>query len=681
MARVRTIQNAFSAGEWAPRTAARSDLAKFKNAAQTLQNVTCFKQGGVTRRPGTRYVATVKTPSKKTRLVPFISASNQAFVLEFGENYIRFYKNGAPVLSGGVPYQVATTYLATEIFQLHFAQSVDVLYIAHPNHAPSELLHFSDTSWNLILLNFGAGAFGFTNGPYRNEDELVPGSGNLGFTLTPSATTGGTITITASAPFFRQGYTSPGTLIKLQQGTAFGWGYITAETDTTHAQFSVVGNFGSTATADHFWLGAWYVGNFGVASNNPACVTLFQQRTWWANTPISPDTLWASQTSDYLNMDEGTGQADEALTFTLASNQLNAIQWIAPALALLVGTIGQEWEVSGGDPTIAITPSTVVAKQQTTHGSANLSPIQAYNATIFVQRAGRKLRELSYNLYSSSYIAPDLALLSEHMTLGGVAQMDYQQELDSIIWMIRNDGTLVGVTYERVNGIVGVFYDKTDDVVAWHRQITGPNQDLSDGKFESVAVIPAPDGTQDQTWVVVNRTVNGVQTRFVEYLDTEGGFYGYLNVDAGMSYSGVSTSTITGLAYLNGATVDVLGNGLVQRQKVVSGGQITLDSPVTSAEVGLHFPSTIETLRPEAGGDAGTAQGAHKRYNQIFARLYNTMSVTINGNLISFPSLFSGDQRISNTGWDRDAYITIQQTQPLPLTLLSIFGTLDVGDA
>jgi hypothetical protein len=97
MARVRTIQKNFNSGEWAPRLAGRVDLTRYQDAATTLQNVTCFKQGGVTRRAGTHYVATVKTPAKQTRLIPFISAANQAYILEFGEFYVRFYKNGARI--------------------------------------------------------------------------------------------------------------------------------------------------------------------------------------------------------------------------------------------------------------------------------------------------------------------------------------------------------------------------------------------------------------------------------------------------------------------------------------------------------------------------------------------------------------------------------------------------------
>src|SRR6185437_4292798 len=140
MARVRVIQNSMNAGEWSPLMEGRSDLQKYVNSAKTIENLTCFKHGGVTRRAGTRFVDETKDSSKKSRLIPFEFSTVQSYILEFGDLYIRIYRTGARVESPpGTPVEVVTPYLESEVFDLHFTQSADVLYLAHSSHPPQKL--------------------------------------------------------------------------------------------------------------------------------------------------------------------------------------------------------------------------------------------------------------------------------------------------------------------------------------------------------------------------------------------------------------------------------------------------------------------------------------------------------------------------------------------------------------
>lgn len=745
MARVRVIQNAINCGEWSPLLEGRSDLAKYHSAAKKVENLICAKFGGVSRRPGTHFVAEVKTSAKRTRLIPFIFSTVQAYVIEAGFLYMRFYRNNGRVENPpATAIEVATPYLETEVFDIHYTQSADTLYLAHPLHAPMKLTRSSDILWTLTTIDF-------QDGPY------LPELTNL--TITPSATTGVGITLTASAPVFLAGHV--GSIWRLKHGTTWGYAKVTAFTSTTVVTATVVKAFGAATPSVAYREGAW-----STVRGFPGAVTLFQQRSWWAGSANNPDTIYGSQTSAYENMDPGTALDNESVTFTLASNKVNAIRWLAPSRALLVGTTGQEWNISGNDPTIPITPANPNARAETTHGSNTVSPIQVHNATLFLQKSGNRLREYTYDFPTDSYSAPDMTLLAEHVTKGGIVQMDYQQERDSVIWMVRADGTLVGITYER-----------TQDVIACHRHITGTIGDLSDGKFESVAVIPHPTVDEDQTWVIVNRRflaapksitswliigkggpffttvqftvpahgfilnqsivisglpgsnfngthlvtfVNDVNTfevlyfgsgfsptsgtggfavdaagfttkRYVEYLDTQGGFYGNLETDAALTYSGAAVATLTGLGHLEGQVVDILGNGAVYPQQAVVSGQVTgLNPKVTQAEVGLHFDSTLLTMRPEAGGDAGTAQGARKRFNEVTCRLDSTIGVTINGEPMDFRKfsdpmdvsvpLFVGDKKVTNLGFDTDGRVEIKQTRPLPFTLLALIGQLFVGD-
>ena len=178
-----------------------------------------------------------------------------------------------------------------------------------------------------------------------------------------------------------------------------------------------------------------------------------------------PQTLFFSKSGDYENMDEnrgGTIADDDAIIYTIASNQVNAIRFMTATRTLIVGTAGGEFTVSGGGTDVAITPTNILIKKQSNHGAANLDAIAAGNATLFLQRAKRKIRELAYNFDVDGYLAPDMTILSEHITEGGITQMAYQQEPNQIVWMTRDDGELVGLTYQR-----------EQQVTAWHRQIFG----------------------------------------------------------------------------------------------------------------------------------------------------------------------------------------------------------------
>lgn len=754
MARTKLIQNSFNAGEWSPLLDGRTDLQKYGSAAKTLLNLICYKHGGIYRRPGTRFVAEVGDSTHPARLIPFQFSSDQAYVLEFSQSNIRFYKGNSRVESPpGTPVEIANPYDYTDdFFQINYAQSADVLFLTHASgiHPPYQLSRFSDTSWTIAPI-------AFTGGPWLDERSDI--------SFTPDATTGA-VNIVASGPFFDPGH--DGALLRLNFGTDYGYVLLNSIVDSTHASGTVVVDFtasGSPSTV--FQEGAW-----SPFRGFPRTVSLFQQRTWWGGSVAQPDTFWGSQVADYLNMDPGTGLDNEAINFTLASSRVNTARWIAPSRGLLVGTEGQEWIVSGGSDTSApITPANPNVASETTHGSSTVSPLPVHNAILFLQRAGRRIREFSYQFVSDSYTAPDLTIFADHITLGGIKQMDYQQERDSIIWAIRGDGALIGLTYE-----------KDQQVAAWHRQYTGPNGDLSDGQFESVACIPEPFNDGDRTWVIVNRLIHVVKTildwagdvevngithhfettilfhvpahgmspgdsividgvvpseynmmatvnsvidanhfnvifigsttnpvspilsgsggivrktvgnkRYVEYLDNYQGYYGRLNVDCGLTYNGAGTDTIGGLDHLEGQVVDILGDGAVYPQQVVTNGHVVGLSPgVTSAEVGLHYDSEVETMRPEGGDDSGSAQGSRKRFNRLIARFDSSIGFTINGEREEFRSaadpmdqhvpLFTGDKIVTNEGWDTDGRVIIRQDQPLPFNLLLLAGEINVGD-
>jgi hypothetical protein len=209
----------------------------------------------------------------------------------------------------------------------------------------------------------------------------------------------------------------------------------------------------------------------------------------------------------------------------------------------------------------------------------------------------------------------------------------------------------------------------------------------SQAKVKSVTSIS--EATEHQVWVIVERIINGSTVKYVEYLDST------LNQDSGLAGTVTGSSTkVTSLDHLEGETVQVLIDDAVYPKQKVTNGAVTVSLPSTFAtktiEVGLGYESTVKTLRVEAGSQVGTAQGSKKRYNEVIVRLHKSVGATINGDQLPFRSsannmgepipVFTGDKRVSNLGWNREGQITIKQTQPLPMTVLSVTGTLVTSD-
>jgi hypothetical protein len=459
MARVAVQLTNFTGGELSPRLDGRNDLAKYSSGCSTLENLVVYPHGSAARRPGTNFVAEVKDSTKKTRLIPFEFSTTQTYMLEFGNQYIRFYKDNGQILSGGSAYEISTPYLEAELFDLKFAQSADVMYICHPNHEVEKLSRTGHTSWSLTDVDF-------TNGPFLDAN-------TTGTTLTPSNAATGSRTITASAVTGINGGSGfLATDVGRQIHFNSGYGVITAVGSTTSITVNV-----TTAFANANAITNWYLGAFSDTTGHPSCVTFFEQRLVFAATLNNPQTVYFSKSGDYENMDAnlgGTIADDDAIIYTIASNQVNAIRFMTATRTLIIGTAGGEFAVSGGGADNAITPTNILIKKQSNHGAANIDAISVGNATLFLQRARRKIRELAYNFDVDGYVAPDMTILAEHITEGGLTQVAYQQEPNQIIYATREDGELVGLTYQR-----------EQQVTAWHRHIFG-------GRF-GVATITVSD--------------------------------------------------------------------------------------------------------------------------------------------------------------------------------------------
>lgn len=620
MPKVSPIQTNFNGGEISSLLYGRPDIDRYKTGLKTCLNFIPLIQGPVERRPGTVFMKEVKDSSASTRIIRFEFSTTQAYILEFGNNYIRFYKDNGVIVGGastitgatqadpvvitdtGHPYsngdeifitgvvgmtelsdrfylvansaantyeltdingtnidgtgytaygsagtaaeviELATTYTTAQLFELKFAQSADILYVTHPSHEPRKITRTSDTAWTITDITF-------TDGPFLNTNTTAT-------TLGLSGTTG-SVTVTASAVTginndtgFQT--TDVGRLIRWQDA-ASDWTFltITARASTTSVTATIDGPDASATTATESWrLGVW-----SDTTGFPACVTFHQNRLCFAGPSDNPQRVDMSRTGDFENFAptevDATVVDDNGVTDTLSADTVNAIRWITDdEKGLLVGTVGGEWIVRPSDTGAVVTPSNVQSKRSTAYGSGNVQPIRAGRAILFVQRALRKVRELAYVFEDDGFRAPDLTLVAEHVTRTGIVDMTYQAEPQSLIWMVLTDGTLLALTYERDQKIIG-----------WSRHSIGGNSDAgtTQAKVESVAVIPNSAGTADELYMVVQRYINGATVRFIEYLkphwdetnDQEDAFF----VDSGLSLD--SPLTITAITKADPAVVTI----------------------------------------------------------------------------------------------------------------------------
>ena len=681
------LQDSFNAGEFSEITAARVRFEKYKNAVATCENMIPMVQGGLTRRTGTMFVAEVESglyvadgyvnegyveESAKVRLVPFEYSVTQAYVLEFSNQKIRFYKDRGLILDGVTPYSISTPYDVDELFDIKFTQSADVLYITCGDHAPRKLSRTGHTSWTLTTIDF-------QDGPYLTTNSTST-------TITLGATSG-TTTATASSAIFAS--TDVGRHIRFKSGgSTWGWMKITAYTSTTVVTVSIQRSPNASTASSSWRLGVW-----SETTGYPSCVSFFEDRLFFGGCSSKPQRVDGSMVGDYETFsptqNDGTVANDNALAVSMNANDVNVIRWmIDDEKGLLVGTVSGEWIIRPSSLSEAMTPSNVTAKRSTAFGTANIQAIRTGKASIYVQRAGRKARELAYVYEVDGFRSPDMTILAEHIMEGGVTQIAYQQEPYSVVWMVRNDGQLIGLTYER-----------DQDVIGWHRHIIGGDYNGNGAVVESVAVIPTPDGDADELWLSVKRDINGETRRYVEYVtpqfDADDTTMAHF-LDSGLEYDGIPTTVLTGLDHLEGETVSILADGASHPDRVVSVGSITLAREASVVHVGLAYESNIKTLRIEAGAADGTAQGKTKRIHRVNVRLYKTLGLKFgpdeNGlDILPFrtsadpmgnpPALFSGDRSVNwNDGYDTDGQMYFRQDQPLPFTLLGLMPQLVTQD-
>lgn len=498
------IQTSFAGGEFGSSLLGRTDIAQYANACQIVENFLIRPYGSAITTPGTRYVAEVKDSTKRTRLIPFVFNRTQAYVIEMSPGFFRFFTNGGVVVSTGTtPYELAHTYTESELFGVQFAQLNDVIWMTHPNHAPQQLTRLAANSWTIAALPF-------IGGPFLDDNTTaitLAASGITGTVNLVLSATNSTVSFVATVSatdlghigsYWKIGLTTTNSTTGIEEQ-----GYVKIVTVTSPSTgTATVQKTLTTSVATTTWAeGAW-----SDVNGWPSCVTFHESRLFFANTDEEPQKIWGSKSFIYDDFALDGAADDDGINIQLASNEANEIQWLTSGRSLVAGTYGGEFTISGGTDA-PLTPTNTNAQKQTSWGSEAIVPRKIGNYFYYIQRFGKKLRELFYFWDMDSYKSVDKTILSPQILGDGVVDMTYQQNPDTILYCVLTSGTIATLTRE-----------VDQEMQAWSRQTT-------DGNYESVTAIPSQTDPYDQVWCVVKRTIcNTLGTiiaakRYIEYFE------------------------------------------------------------------------------------------------------------------------------------------------------------------
>lgn len=720
MPKASPIQTNFNSGEFSPLLYGRVDSERYKTGLATCFNYIPTLQGPLIRRPGTKYVGDVKDPSKPPTLIPFQFSASQAYILEFGDLYVRFYANGGQIITSSNTFKVAgidtftatlfpftanrtsavplsgetftastlvaagsileivTPYAYADIAGIKFAQNADTMYLTHPQYPVYKLQRRAQTAWDLKPVQF-------KDGPYLQLNSYKDLGDSLPVCLIPNATTGGTFTtgpvivassfvdngvgnvrvntepkahghltgdrvvikgaqgtigssinnVTTSIPlmfytvanidathfdligsvfsagtYVGSGFIYPalfepnpivpgwvdvGRNVRLTQVGSSVWGYVLNVTDMSQCQilFSPTTPVIVNSSVTYWFMGSW---KSAILPSNfyPSAVCFHQNRLAFTGAPNRPQEINMSVSGDYENFaPNNTANLQvldtNALQFNLNSTESNPLRWLkSTSQGLLTGSYSSEWDITPSTQNGVLTPTNFNANQTSFFGSADVDAVTMGNAALYVQRAGRKVREMHYFFQVGTFRSTDLTELSEHITIPTITKLAVQREPIPITWGLRSDGLLTSMTYNR---------DDQNLKVGWARHQLGGQSDPAGTNpiVKSIAVIPGSSAIFDQLWMTTQRNINGTSCVGIEYMTRVyddsipqedayqfdyGSTYDFPVAINNITNTGSCLVTATSHGFASGSTIQIVGAIGLKQSVTDINGNITSSSLV-----------------------------------------------------------------------------------------------------
>ncbi|WP_285907659.1 hypothetical protein [Pseudodesulfovibrio pelocollis] len=695
-------------------------------------------EGPTFYRGGTKLVAEARDHDKAGRIMPFVFSTEQAYVIDMGDEHYRFVKGDGIIVKtvasadawaadgdyskddyaahnaalyrciqahggttgkepgvgvdwaaywqereDGSAYEISHVYDEAALPGVRRTQSADVFFTANGENPIQMLSRYAHDRW-------GVSVFESEDGPYLNQNS------NTAYKIAASATTGTGVTLTASGtgnkPFAS---TDPGRHVRLRHGDVIGWGIITEFISETQVKCDIKRNFSATTATDEWRLGAW-----SQTTGYPLSIGFINESFAAAGTRTQTQTHWKSAADDIYDFapTTKTGEVLDSSAYAKTiggSDQVNPIHSIFWSQYLVLLTGGGAWRLVTGTGTI--TPTSGDMRLDCGIKAANMDPVRIGPKIVFVQKYGKRIYALQYQFENDGLSEQLLSRLAGKLFMSGVKEIAFQESPEQYLWSLLNDGTLVCMAYDSDEGVVGCF------PVA----ISGGSG--GNAEVESIAVIPGDNG-RDNLYLRVKRTLKGGIYRTIErltlgytpYEDGQGetdllerqksAFF----VDCGISYEGEPTSVITGLDMFNGETVRILADGAVHPEQVVENGQITLQYEASLVHVGLGYQGYMAPARREFETRYGTSHGRRKRlesanvlvresldirYGPTLADLTRIPLAKSNRTLGQPTPLFTGEIPLKVTGsWQHvcpDLYIAHDSPTPCEIQRIDRFISVE----
>jgi len=653
MSRAVTLQTNFTTGEIDPLLTSRIDINQYYNGLDKARNVLIQPQGGVVRRPGLEYIDTIPSaanPQNGIRLVPFEFSTTQSYMLLFVNNRMYIYKNKVLVtnINGSGNDYLTTTISSSYLTFMDYAQSADTLIVVHEDMQPKQITRgASDSTWTISDITF----------EYIPKYAFTITTTNGAHNLTPSEVDGN-VTLTTSGGTFSA--SDVGQYVEANDG--IGRARIVNYISSSEVDAIVEIPFFNT---DAISAGSWFIergyeDTWSSSKGWPRTVTFHQGRLYFGGSKSRPNTIFSSRVARFFDFNPGETLDDDAIEATLATDSVNAITGLFAGRDLQIFTKGGEFFISQAslDP---ITPNNIVVSTATRRGAKEgIKPVGAESGTLFIQRAGKALREFLFSDVELSYISNNISLLSSHLLKSpsdmALRKATSTDDGDLLLIVNGQDGSLA--TYSILRG----------------QNVIAPSLCTVDGTFEKVAV------DVDTIYFVVKRTINGSTVYYVEAFNDDN------TTDSNVLLIGASlpgTTTVTGLSHLEGKTVKVIADDVMQNERVVASGQIIIDSvPTAYVEIGLDYTPEVKTLPVELKLSSGNVIAQRKRIVEATANMYLTQNLTLNGNDFIFTAgeFYTGlKRRKPMLGYDKKGQMTFSQSEPLFFTLLGIEFKVSVG--
>ena len=669
-----TLQSSFNNGVLDPLMHARLDLKQYYQGVEVGTNVDCLPQGGMRRRPGLEYIGTIDGPG---RIIPFVFNTEQKYILVMTDLQIQVYRDDALVDT------VVTPYLEADLFDIDFAQSGDTMILVHEDYAVRTLQRgATDADFTIATLNFGFVPqydFNDASSPtptseiqtltFANFSEGDTFKVNLEGIDTDEITFNTDISSTAAdietalaglsnTPASGISASGSGSVVTVTfaGSSARPWRKMSGRVITT-----IDNSSGNSITAARTQTGvARTEDTWSATRGYPRSVTFHEGRLWFGGSSSRPNTIWGSRVSDFFNFDPGKSLADQAINVSLDTDQVNRIQSILSGRTLQIFTIGGEFAPRQqlNDP---ITPENIAIARQTQIGSKKIKPIIIEGGAMFVQRTGRAIYEMVFDVTQDAYASGTLSLLSAHLINDPIqmaARRGTTSEDANRVYFVNSDGG------------VSVFNTLRDQAVAaWTTWTTS-------GLFKSVAV------ALEDLYFLVSREINGATVYYLEK-GNPGAF-----TDSAQIYSGLGSDTLADLDHLEGETVRIKGDGAVLQSATVASGEVTAQRAITDGEAGLDFFPTITTLPAVQDVGAGFNLDDEKRITNCTLDVLQSLGIYVNGiflpdrrfgtgNLDTSPAPYTGRKSTRLLGWSKVNQITITQRDPLPMTIRGISLEVD----